>query len=307
MHTLLNRKHPIPTLYVKAAPMTYNIQQVFAQARNLSPCMLILEDIETIVTPQTRSYFFNEMDGIEDNSGLFVVGSTNYLDRLDPGLTSRPSRFDRKYLFPLPNQHERTLYCQFWRRKLEHNKAIKFPEELCVPMARITDGFSFAFLQEAFVGSMLFLAHQTDQVKENVEDEEELEKYELWRVFKKQVVILRKEIKNQNQYETPGRRIPPRRAELLEHDDMRAPVGIASCDGRPLEKVGRPFRELDMTSFAGGVTGTALIPSHEGPQGQEFLGASSRLTLQDENKESGVARLNTNKVQVINSRAFALQ
>ena len=39
----------------------------------MSPCMLILEDIDTIVTPSTRSYFFNEVDGLENNNGIFMV------------------------------------------------------------------------------------------------------------------------------------------------------------------------------------------------------------------------------------------
>jgi hypothetical protein len=69
MHSLYDRDDPIPTLYVKSAPYTWDIQDVFSQARALAPCMLILEDIETIVTPATRSYFFNEMDGLENNDG----------------------------------------------------------------------------------------------------------------------------------------------------------------------------------------------------------------------------------------------
>ena len=74
MHSLYDRPDPIPTLYVKSAPYTYNIQAVFGQARALAPCMLILEDVETIVTPDTRSYFFNEMDGIENNDGKYLRG-----------------------------------------------------------------------------------------------------------------------------------------------------------------------------------------------------------------------------------------
>lgn len=74
MHTLLERDDPIPTLYVKSAPQTFDIQDVFAQARRLTPCMLVLEDIETIVTSGTRSYFFNELDGLENNDGILVVG-----------------------------------------------------------------------------------------------------------------------------------------------------------------------------------------------------------------------------------------
>ena len=52
----------IPSLYVKSAPNTGDIRSVFLQARYMSPCLLILEDIDTIVTPATRSYFFNEVD-----------------------------------------------------------------------------------------------------------------------------------------------------------------------------------------------------------------------------------------------------
>jgi len=73
MHTLLERKDSIPTLYVKSAPNTYGIRNVFAQARALAPCMLVLEDIETIVTAQTRSYFFNEMDGLGNNDGYVTT------------------------------------------------------------------------------------------------------------------------------------------------------------------------------------------------------------------------------------------
>jgi AAA+ superfamily predicted ATPase len=104
MRTMTNRKNKIPCLYVKSAPQTYMIASVFSLARMEAPCLLVFEDIDTIVTPTTRSYFFNEVDGVANNDGIMMVASTNYLDRLDPGLTQRPSRFDRKYLFPLPNK-----------------------------------------------------------------------------------------------------------------------------------------------------------------------------------------------------------
>jgi len=200
MHTLLfTRKSSIPTLYVKSAPGTYYIRNVFAQARALSPCMLVLEDIETIVTPQTRSYFFNEMDGLENNDGLFVVASTNFLDKLDPGLSKRPSRFDRTYIFPLPNEHERTLYCEFWKRKLSTKPNIKFPQKLCPAMAHVTPGFSFAFMQECFVATLLILAREEISLPTEMERLRfggDLDDYVLWRVFKQQADMLRKQIKS---------------------------------------------------------------------------------------------------------------
>lgn len=202
------RDNPIPTLYVKSAPGTYYIGSVFGFARYMSPCLLILEDIETIVTSTTRSYFFNEVDGLENNSGILTVASTNFLDRLDPGLSKRPSRFDRKYLFPLPDLHERELYAEFWRAKLRKNKSkVAFPKKLCPAMARITDEFSFAYIQEAYVASLLEIARrdsddaeQSDQrpmiigfadADDEDEDPDHLDSYLLWRVFKEQVKILR--------------------------------------------------------------------------------------------------------------------
>ena len=198
---MAQRNPPIPTLYVKAAVATYYIRSMFQFARQMSPCLLILEDIETIVTPSTRSYFFNEVDGLENNDGILMVASTNYLERLDPGLTKRPSRFDRKYLFPLPNEQERLLYTEYWHVRLSKNKKIDFPKKLCAPMAVITDEFSFAYIQEAFVATLLEMARRrTDLVDAatsttlNASDDDDFEQYELWRVFKEQVKILRRDM-----------------------------------------------------------------------------------------------------------------
>jgi SpoVK/Ycf46/Vps4 family AAA+-type ATPase len=104
-----------------------------------------------------RSYFLNAVDGLESNHGILMIGSTNHLERLDPGIAKRPSRFDRKYLFDMPNRAERIQYSQYWRKKLSGNKKIEFPEVLCEMIADITDGFSFAYMKEAFVASLLVI------------------------------------------------------------------------------------------------------------------------------------------------------
>jgi transitional endoplasmic reticulum ATPase len=195
MKTLYSREVPIPCLYVKQAQYVFNLTAIFEKARAMSPCLLIFEDIDTIVTPMTRAYFFNEVDGLENNDGLMMLGSTNYLERLDPGLTKRPSRFDRKYLFPIPNFEERVLYCEFWRRKLEKNKKIDFPGFLCREMARITENFSFAYLQEAFVATMLVLTgdegHKSDKAREYQPSPED---FPIWREFYRQVSTLKRDM-----------------------------------------------------------------------------------------------------------------
>lgn len=222
----------IPSLYVKSVSGTYSIRSIFQTARYMSPCLLIFEDIDTIVTKDTRSYFFNEVDvsclfpslfqnspihpcnrpiltlqsqGLENNDGIFMVATTNHLDQLDAGLSSRPSRFDRKYLFPLPSEGERNLYCQFWRERLMKKKVeVEFPMRICPAVALITDGFSFAYMQEAFVATLLAIAQgrsdalDDEEVRKAEEDggDDHLDDYELWRELKKTIKGLRDDMSN---------------------------------------------------------------------------------------------------------------
>lgn len=126
-----------------------------------------------------------------------MVASTNHLDQLDPGLASRPSRFDRKYLFPLPSTEERVLYCDYWRNKLAAKPSIKFPKKLCPAIAGITEDFSFAYLKEAFVATLLAIAgnRSEDETRGGGDDEGgNLDDYELWREMKKQVKLLREDM-----------------------------------------------------------------------------------------------------------------
>jgi len=82
-------------------------------ARRMAPCLLVFEDIDSLVSPMVRSYFLNEVDGLESNHGILMIGSTNHLERLDPGIAKRPSRFDRKYLFDVPTREERIQVSPF--------------------------------------------------------------------------------------------------------------------------------------------------------------------------------------------------
>lgn len=124
----------------------------------MAPCVLIFEDLDSMVTDEIRSYFLNEVDGLDSNDGILMIGSTNHLDRLDPAIAKRPSRFDRKYHFRVPDAQERAQYCRHWARKLASHPLVAFPEELCSVVAGLTEGFSFAYLKELLVASLLLLA-----------------------------------------------------------------------------------------------------------------------------------------------------
>lgn len=232
MHSLIThekqRPKPITLLYVKSIPNTSSIRSIFTFARYVAPCLLIIEDIDTQVTTEKLSYFFNEVDGLENNDGILMIATTNHLDKLDEGL-KRPSRFDRRYLFPLPELSERTQYCEFWRKKLKRNGAkVEFPVELSGRIAGITAGFSFATMKEAFVSTLLALARRGgDEKGLPAADKEHIDDLPLWKEIQVQVKLLRKEMekthrsqlapsKNHGQYE-------PALGRRTSHRDPRAP------------------------------------------------------------------------------------
>ena len=140
-----------PCLYVKSVEGSYRgdheaLRRIFARARRAAPCVLVLEDLETILKDDNRSFFLNELDGFSDNSGILTLATTNYPERIDPAIIDRPSRFDRKYFFDSPREPERRTYLAHWSSLLE--PALQLDEAALTSIAGLTGGFSFAYLKE---------------------------------------------------------------------------------------------------------------------------------------------------------------
>jgi hypothetical protein len=133
------------------------VGSIFSLARDMTPCLLVFEDLDSMVVDKVRSYFLNQVDGLESNDGILMIASTNHLERLDSGISKRPSRFDRKYHFDLPSEADRVRYCEYWRAKLSTSK-VNFDPEMTEIIARMTEGFSYAYLKELFVQSLLIVA-----------------------------------------------------------------------------------------------------------------------------------------------------
>jgi len=147
-----------PCLYVKSFRSEYesdqeNIRRVFARARATTPCFLVFEDVDSMIDDKSRSFFLNELDGFEANTGIVVVATTNYPEKLDPAILDRPSRFDRKFTFDLPGPDERTAYVSLWNNQLQ--PAMRLSNAAAENIAKGTEGFSFAYLKELFLSSMM--------------------------------------------------------------------------------------------------------------------------------------------------------
>jgi hypothetical protein len=147
-----------PALYVKSLKSKHHTEHsmmnsVFSYARRITPCVLVFEDLESIVTPLNRSYFLNELDGFALNTGILVLATTNHPELLDPAITERPSRFDRKYNFDLPTLDARSKYIARWNENIEAE--VRLTDSGIETVAAATEGFSFAFLKELFMASLM--------------------------------------------------------------------------------------------------------------------------------------------------------
>ena len=81
MRSLAARSTPIPTLYIKSLGKSGDaddIRCIFEKARGTGPCLLVLEDIDSLVRDEVKSFFLHEVDGLEGNDGIMIIGSTNH-------------------------------------------------------------------------------------------------------------------------------------------------------------------------------------------------------------------------------------
>lgn len=106
----------VTTVWVtsKSIERASDIANIFEIARKLSPSLIIMEDLDLISGTRNHDIFggsgighplgemLNQLDGLEKNDSIVLVGSTNRLNSLDEALKDRPGRFDRVYKVEKP-------------------------------------------------------------------------------------------------------------------------------------------------------------------------------------------------------------
>ncbi|WP_165442630.1 AAA family ATPase [Kurthia gibsonii] len=125
-----------------------SIQEVFRLVSSLSPAILVIEDIESM-PEYARSVFLNALDGAQSRHGVFVIGTTNYPERIDPALINRAGRFDRAYEIKNPNKEMRLHYLQ----KLDQQHI--FTEEQLEHAAKLSKKLSMSQLNEFYISVAL--------------------------------------------------------------------------------------------------------------------------------------------------------
>jgi transitional endoplasmic reticulum ATPase len=141
----------IASAYVHEAAA--NLRHLFELARQNTPCMLYLDEIDTIASDRSdnpsaehREVVTQLMICLEEYRavpGLVIAAGTNDLDRLDPAL--REGRFDAKIHIPLPdpNDREDVFRVQLTRR----GDAVEWADVDLPTLARMTNGYNAAALE----------------------------------------------------------------------------------------------------------------------------------------------------------------
>ncbi|CAN5725896.1 hypothetical protein BH11PLA1_BH11PLA1_05450 [soil metagenome] len=143
------------------------VRDLFKQAKESAPCIIFLDEIDAVgrrrgggfttgghdEREQTLNAILVEMDGFATGDGVIVVAATNRSDVLDPALT-RPGRFDRQIIVPLPDVKGRLEIIRVHAK----NKKLG-PDVNLERLAKATPMFSgadlFALMNEAAIAATL--------------------------------------------------------------------------------------------------------------------------------------------------------
>jgi cell division protease FtsH len=172
------------------------VRDLFKQAKDNSPCIIFLDEIDAIgrkrgasfvggghdEREQTLNAILVEMDGFDTNDQVIVIAATNRSDILDSALT-RPGRFDRQVVVPLPDIRGRAEILQVHARKVKMG-----PDANLDRLARGTPMFSGADLA-AIINEAALAATMANKEYIEMADLEEARDKVRWGRAKKSRVI----------------------------------------------------------------------------------------------------------------------
>ncbi len=145
------------------------IRQVFRKARQVSPCIVFFDEIDSIaskrgmdagshVTERVVNQLLTELDGIEQNRGVVFMAATNRPDLLDPGIM-RPGRIDKFIKIDAPDKKGRTAIFKVHTKNVKLDKDISLKE-----LVEKTDGFSGADI-EGLIRAAALIALKNSKMK----------------------------------------------------------------------------------------------------------------------------------------------
>lgn len=126
------------------------VREAFSYAESQSPSLLYFEDLDSLLEKGIDiATFLDLLDGVSSKNGLLVVATANNIKKLQSNITNRPSRFDKKFLIPLPNQQMAVDYLKKW-----FENTVSLPKLNALAKLAVTNRLSYAHLKEIYISSM---------------------------------------------------------------------------------------------------------------------------------------------------------
>ena len=139
---------PVAYWQITEFTSSYSINEVFSTVAKMAPMVLVIEDIDSM-PEEVRSVFLNTLDGATSKEGIFLIGTTNYPEKIDPALINRSGRFDRAYEIKLPTEELREQY--LLKKEIQQFISIDNVQKIAFE----TKSFSFAQLNELYTSVAL--------------------------------------------------------------------------------------------------------------------------------------------------------
>ncbi|KAK7898164.1 hypothetical protein WMY93_019017 [Mugilogobius chulae] len=115
------------------------LRLLFEQAYQMRPSIIFFDEIDGLAPVRSSrqdqihssivSTLLALMDGLDSRGEVVVIGATNRLDSIDPALR-RPGRFDREFLFGLPDRESRAEILKIHTRQWRPAPSDDFLQEL---------------------------------------------------------------------------------------------------------------------------------------------------------------------------------
>lgn len=158
------------------------VRDLFKQAREKAPCIVFIDEIDTIgkkrdgsgfsgndEREQTLNQLLAEMDGFDGSKGVVILAATNRPESLDAALL-RPGRFDRRIPVELPDLKGREAILQVHAKDVKIGTSIDFNA-----VARATAGASGAELANIVNEAALLAVKDNRNVVSQTDFEEAVE------------------------------------------------------------------------------------------------------------------------------------
>jgi len=167
---LMNEAEGISCISVSAYNLNdrYYINQLYEFAEDIKPSIVFIEDIDLIAKSRTEYHgeegpplnsLLEVLDGLQEQSDIVTVATTNNLDALDEAIVKRPSRFDRVITIPRPATGLRRELVDILSRKVRLNERIRSY------ITRRTERFTPAQVQEVVFSLAIECSGRTGYIR----------------------------------------------------------------------------------------------------------------------------------------------